>query len=245
MKVANLLRGNRVAVPLAVVLPLIVTCVLVPFRESFANTNSALILVLVIVAIAALASRWAGLLAALSAAVWFDLLLTQPYGHFAITNQGDIETAALLLAVGMGVTQLAVWGRRQHADASRDAGYLDGIRAAAEAVSAGASSGDLIQDVAVQLTKILGLRTCRFEYGVAGLGRPARLKRDGRIERDGFDWDVDKRGLPTDIDIELLVESHGRLQGRYLLTATPGKHPTLAQRLVAVTLATQVGALLG
>ena len=137
MKVANLLRRKRVALPLALLLPLIATCALVLFRKSFANTNSALILVLVIVAIAALASRVAGLLAAISAAVWFDLFLTQPYGLFTITDRSDIETAVLLLAVGIGVTQLAVWGRRQHADASRDAGYLDGIRAAAEAVSFG------------------------------------------------------------------------------------------------------------
>jgi hypothetical protein len=45
-------------------------------------------------------------------------------------------------------------------------------------------------------------------------------------------------------DIELLVESGGRLQGRFLLSAAPSQHPSLAQRLVAVTLASQVGAAL-
>lgn len=244
MKMGQVMSRDRIAVPVAVVLPLIVTSALVPFRDGFANTNSALLLVLVIVAVAALASRLAGLLAALSAAVWFDLLLTQPYGSFTIRDTTDIETAVLLLAVGVGVTQLAMWGRRQLADASRDAGYLDGIRAAAEAVSVGTSSGDVIQEVAGQITRVLGLRACRFEHGVAGLGRPARLRHDGRIERDGLDWDVGTKGLPLDIDIELLVESGGRLQGRYLLTVAPDSRPSLAQRLVAVTLATQVGAAL-
>jgi hypothetical protein len=41
-----------------------------------------------------------------------------------------------------------------------------------------------------------------------------------------------------------LVESGGRLHGRFLLRAAPDQHPALAQRLVAVTLAAQVGAAL-
>jgi K+-sensing histidine kinase KdpD len=244
MSIGELLSRDRVATPVAVMTPVLVTAAVVPFRDDFANTNAALILVLVIVAVAAVGSRVAGLLAALSAAVSFDLLLTKPYGEFAISDRTDLETAALLLAVGVGVTQLAVWGRRQYALAQRDAGYLDGIRAAAEAVATGASAGDLIEEVSRQLTRVLGLRACHFEYGVAGLGQPARLRDDGQVEWNKKEWDVDREGLPVDTDIELLVESGGRLQGRFLLRAAPGQHPSMAQRLVAVTLASQVGAAL-
>jgi K+-sensing histidine kinase KdpD len=242
MRIGELLSRDHVALPAALLAPLLVTIAVVPFRDDFANTNAALILVLVIVAVAAVASRVAGLLAALSAAVWFDLLLSQPYGQFTISDRTDVETAVLLLAVGVGVTQLAVWGRRQHALAHRDAGYLDGIRAAAEAVATGTSSGDLIEEVTRQLTRVLGLRACHFEYGVAGLGQPARLRDDGRVEWHRKEWDVDREGLPVDTEIELLAESGGRLQGRFLLSAAPGQHPSIAQRLVAVTLAAQVGA---
>jgi K+-sensing histidine kinase KdpD len=136
MRIRELLGRERVALPVAVLTPLLVTVAVVPFRDDFANTNAALILVLVIVAVAAVGSRVAGVLAA-TAAVWLDLLLTRPYGEFTISDRTDLETAALLLAVGVGVTQLAVWGRRQHALAQRDAGYLAGIRAAAEAVATG------------------------------------------------------------------------------------------------------------
>jgi K+-sensing histidine kinase KdpD len=242
MRIGELLTRDRVALPVAVLTPLLVTVAVVPFRDDFANTNAALILVLVIVAVAAVGSRVAGLVAAVSAAVSFDLLLTQPYGKFTISDRTDLETAALLLAVGVGVTQLAVWGRGQHTLAQRDAGYLDGIRVAAQAVATGASSGDLIEEVSTQLTRMFGLRACRFEYGVAGLGQPARLLEDGRVEWHGSGWDVDRDGLPVDMDIELLAESAGRLQGRFLLTAAPGQHPSIAQRLVAVTLAAQAGA---
>jgi hypothetical protein len=55
-------------------------------------------------------------------------------------------------------------------------------------------------------------------------------------------WDVDGKGLPLDGEIELLVESKGRLQGRFMLSAATDAHPSMAQRLVEVTLAAQVGA---
>jgi hypothetical protein len=46
--------------------------------------------------------------------------------------------------MGVAVTELAVWAQRQHAVASRRAGYLDGISAAAQAVAAGGCPADLI-----------------------------------------------------------------------------------------------------
>ncbi len=73
----------------------------------------------------------------MSAAVWFDFFLTRPYERFSILHRADIETTLLLLIIGVAVTELAVWGRRQHAVASPRAGYLDGISAAAQAVAAG------------------------------------------------------------------------------------------------------------
>lgn len=61
----------------------------------------------------------------------------------------------------------------------------------------------------------------------------------GRRSGDGRRWEaVD---LPTDREIELLVEKGSRLYGRYLLTAGPGTRPPLSDRRLAVTLADQVG----
>jgi hypothetical protein len=47
-------------------------------------------------------------LAALSAAVWFDCVLTRPYERFIIARRADIEATVLLLVIGMAVTELAV-----------------------------------------------------------------------------------------------------------------------------------------
>jgi K+-sensing histidine kinase KdpD len=173
------LSRDRLAVVAALVAPLALTVILVPFRTSFPNTDAALALVLVVVAVAMNGYRLAGYLAALSAAVWFDFFLTRPYETFNITRRADIETTVLLLVIGVVVTELAVWARREHAAASRRAGYLDGINAAAHAVAAGSSPSGLIEQVSSRLTELLSLRTCTFQYGRAGLGRPARLRNDG------------------------------------------------------------------
>ena len=229
---------------LALLGPLLVCALAVPLRDDIANTNVALVLVLVIVAAAALGSRTAGFLAAASAAFWFDLLMTAPYNRLTITDRTDAETTVLLLAIGLGVTELAQWGRRASARATQDEGYLAGVRDTAAAVARGGSAGNIVDEVGAQLTRLLSLRRCQFQYGVAGLGDPARLQPDGTVLSHGVAWDVERAGLPTDGEIELLVESGGMLQGRYLCVATPDSRPSLAQRLVAVTLAAQVGSAL-
>jgi K+-sensing histidine kinase KdpD len=235
---------DRLAVLAALAVPLALAAILVPFRTSFPNTDAALALILVVVAIAANGDRRAGVLAAVSAAVWFDFFLTRPYERFSITSRTDIETTVLLLVIGVAVTELAVWGRRQHATASRRAGYLDGINSAAHAVAAGGSPSVLIEQVAGQLTQLLTLRSCRFQYGVAGIGRPGRLEHDGTVTVRHRAWPVDTEGFPAGLEMELLVGSGGLFQGRFLMTPDQAARPTREQRLLAVALADQVGAAL-
>ncbi|HYB17113.1 MAG TPA: DUF4118 domain-containing protein [Streptosporangiaceae bacterium] len=241
---ARYLTRDRAAVLAGLCAPLVLAAILVPFRSSFPNTDAALALILVIVAVAANGNRLAGILAAVSAAVWFDFFLTKPYERFSITSRTDIETTVLLLVIGVAVTEIAVWGRRQHAAASRRAGYLDGLNSAAQAVAAGDPPAVLIEQVSGQLTQLLSLRSCRFQYGIAGIGQPARLQHDGSVTAGQRAWDVDTEGFPDGTDIELLVESGGMFQGRFLMTPVPGARPTLEQRLLAVAFADQVGAAL-
>ena len=108
------LSRDRLAVLAALLAPVALAAILVPFRSSIPNTDAALAMILVVVAVAANGYRLAGILAALSVAVWFDFFLTQPYETFSITRRNDIETTVLLLVIGIAVTEIAVWGRRQH-----------------------------------------------------------------------------------------------------------------------------------
>lgn len=213
------------------------------FREAMPNTQAALVLALVVVAVAAAGHRPSGLAAALSSAAWFDFFLTQPYHRFTIADRDDVETAVLLTLVGLAVTEVAAWGLRQQARASRGQGYLDGLVSAARMVADGHRSPEVLAVVATQIMNVLGVERCEFRTGGPGV-RP-RLNDDGSVTRDGHPVDVDRFGLPTDDEIELPVRHGGKVLGRYVLvSATRVARPTLDQRLVAVTLAEQAGSAL-
>lgn len=233
---------DSVTLAAAFAAPLIATAVVVPFRDSFANTDAALVLVAIVVAVAAITGkRTAGYLAALSSAAWFDFFLTKPYEQFSITHASDVETTVLLLVIGAAVTELAVWGRRQQALASQRAGYLQGIYTAAEATTPQGGPDSAIQQVADQLTHLLDLVSCRWQPGVAGVGGVARLQHDGHVTVDRQAWDVDDHGLPPR-ELELLVRAGDRFFGRFVMLPAQGSRPSQEHRLVAVAVANQVGA---
>ncbi|MFD9606189.1 DUF4118 domain-containing protein [Streptomyces sp. NPDC059970] len=236
---SHFLTRGPLAILAALVAPLAVCAVLLPFRSNIADTNVALILVVVVVAAAALGHRLAGALAAVSAAVWFDLFFTRPYEHFSITRSADITTAVLLLLVGLAVSQLAARARRLQVIAITDADYLAQIHHAARLAQSSTSPTAVIDQVRAQLVGLLHLRGCRFEYGTL-LGHPPRLEQDGSVILGRKNRDVDRLGLP-DEEVELRVFSNGRFYGRFMLEATPGAVPSLEARLVAVTLADQAG----
>lgn len=239
-------RADRttVIVVMAAAAPLGVCALLAAFRDGFANTNAALILVLVVAAFAATGRRSAGVVAAASSALWFDFFLDEPYQRFTITDRDDVETMVLLLLVGIAVTEVALWGRRQQAKASREEGLLSGILSAASGAAGGGIPTDVLTaEVAARITDVLRLDDCRFDPSHGD--RLPCLNRDGTVTWQGRLPDVDRDGLPTDTRIELPVENGGVSHGRFLLTAsTSVRRPDLQQRLVAVALADQVGAAL-
>jgi K+-sensing histidine kinase KdpD len=240
----TVLSRDRLAVAAGLAGPLALAAILVPFRTDFANTDAALAMILLVVAVAAVGSRLAGYVAAVSAAAWFDFFLTPPYEQFTINRATDIETTILLLVIGIAVTEIAVWGRHQHATASRRAGYLEGINDAARAVATGDSPSTLVDQIAGSLAQLLSLRSSQFQYGVAGIGRPARLQHDGQVVLNGMPYDFSSADLPAGTGLELLVESGGRLRGRFLMQPEPGVSRTREQLLVAAALADQAGAAL-
>jgi K+-sensing histidine kinase KdpD len=228
----------------AVLGPLLVCAVLIPFRDSFDNANAALLLVLLIVAVASFGIRPAGVVAAVSSAVWFDFFLTLPYNRLTINDRGDIETTFLLVVIGAAVTEIAIWGRRQQARASRQKGYLDGVLTASEAVAQGGSIEDLIDQVKAELVAVLRIDEARFVAGDTRTTAP-QLNHDGSVSRGTHQLKVERDGLPTNAEIELVVQHAGTARGRFLLTAAARiTRPDLEQRLVAVALADQVGAAL-
>jgi K+-sensing histidine kinase KdpD len=236
---ARYLNRDGAAIAAALAAPLVVVAVLLPFRASWSNTNVALLLVVAVVAVAALGNRVAGALAAVSAAAWFDFFFTRPFERFAIAKPADVTTAVLLLLVGLAVSQLAARARRLQVIAITDAGYLAQIHDTAELTQTARSPDAVVDHVKQQLTGLLDLQACRFEYGSL-LGHPPRLEPDGTVMAGQRRWNVELAGLPED-EIELRTFGNGQFYGRFMLQPKPGSRPSLQARLVAVTLADQAG----
>ena len=117
---------------IAVLAPVAAAAVLIPIRDDVDNTNVALLLVVVVVAVASVGVRTAAAVAALSAAASFNFFHTVPYYSLRIDSRDDVETAALLLLVGLAVGELASRGLQAQAAAARgrrDLASLHGLGA--------------------------------------------------------------------------------------------------------------------
>lgn len=244
-RVDVILRNRTAVVAVAAVVPALACAAILPFRTAFEHTNAALVLVLLVVAAAATGIRAAGLVAAVSSAICYDFFLTQPYERLAITARADIETAVLLVLVGVAVTEIALWGRRHQAEASRQHGYLDGVSRTGGIVAAGGSAtGRLIEYVAGQIVDVLDIDDCLFDRETQEVA-PTALLHTGTVLRLGREIDVRRSGLPTDSEIELRVQHAGVTYGRFLLIAsTRVVRPSRTQLQVAVALTDYVGAAL-
>jgi Domain of unknown function (DUF4118) len=226
----------------ALAVPVAVAAAAGAARGLLANTGAALVLVLVVVAAAVVGDRLAGVLAALSAAASFDFFLTAPYYQVAILGREDLETALLLLVIGVAVAEIVGWGRRQQADAGRRRGYLAGVARAARLAADGSSTPELADTVAAMIGEVLDLDDCRYEPPTGGPTAPDRpvLHRDGSISWAGRTVDVRREGLPG-MDVIELPAGRGGEAGQFLLTAsTRDRRPDPEQLLVAVTLAEQI-----
>jgi K+-sensing histidine kinase KdpD len=237
---------QSVVVTAAAAAPLLLCAVLATLRGSVPSVSAALGLVVLVVAAAATGIRAAGLAAAASSALWFDVLLTEPRGQLAMTSPADIEATVLLITVGIAVSELALWGRRQQAKASQTTGYLAGLLDTASMLTGTATGpAELTHSVAQRITDVLRIDRCRYVPGQPGYTLDPILGSDGVVVRAGRTIDVGRDGLPVDCEIVLPVRNGGRLVGHFLLTAaTRVVRPSPDQLRVAVLLADQVGSVL-
>lgn len=228
----------------AVLVPLATCAVLATVRDSVTSETSVLILVLWVVGAAATGDRVSGVLAALSGGAWFDFFLTQPYQRFTIDDPDDVEATILLVLIGLAVTEVALWGYRQQAQAARRTGYLDGVVRVAHSVADGHAPRTTVVDlVARQITEVLSADECRFVEGPIHDTRIAVLDHDGILTRDGHPVDVDRVGMPSDEYAAVPVHRGTRVVGHFLVTtATRVIYPSREQRRVAVLLGDQVAA---
>lgn len=232
-----------VTVPLAGLLPILFAALLVPLREDLVGTNLALILVVAVVAGAAFAGRMGGVVAAIAAALSYDFFLTKPYLSLQIESADDVETALLLLVVGLIVGQLALVSRRHLAQAERGRSEIDRLRRLAALVARGEDGADVLMAAQAELTELFDLERCRFEAGLPDGSRPV-LERTGGITGTrawrfaGGDLELPWAG------VDLPVLGHGRPVGRFVLVPHQGVGASLEARVVGVAIADLVGSVL-
>jgi hypothetical protein len=232
-----------IAVGLAVVLPPAVAGLLVPFRDDFTNATMVLALVITVVAAAALGGRLAGVVAAFSAALAFDLFHTRPYLSLDISSQDDVETTVLLLVVGLAVGTLASSARRARRSAERGKDELRRMARVAALVAAGERAAIVVGAAEEELAGLLQLTDCRFDRAPLD-DLVARLERSGLIEGEHhFRFRGGAFELP-DV-FQLAVTARGTHAGRFVMWSTPDSGVSLEARVVAVAIADQVGAALG
>jgi K+-sensing histidine kinase KdpD len=222
--------------------PLLTCAILATARDSVTAATAVLVLVLWVVAAAATGDRLAAVVAALSAGAGFDFFLTRPYHRLAISDAHDVETTVLLVVISLAVTEVALWGYRQQAHASRRSGYLEGVLGAARAVvEADTPTPAVIAVVARHIAEALGADGCRFVAGPVHDSRIAVLDHDGVLTRNGRPVDVDREGLPVDEYVAVPVRRGSQTLGHFLVTAsTEVSYATGEQRRIAVLLADQV-----
>jgi K+-sensing histidine kinase KdpD len=230
---------NALSVIAALALPLGVAALLIPFRSVFANTAAALVLVPLVVAVATIGNRAAGIVATVSATLWFDVFLTRPYERLAITHRPDIETAVCLFIVGVVVTELCARNRHHHQVAVEEADYVGLIYGFSELAASGSSAEDVIEHGRRELVRLLDLKACRYD-GSQSEKPMHRLDHDGHVRFGGTVWGVENIGLPGP-ELELLVYAQGDTRGRFVLTPTPGRPVSFQRRLVANSIADQNG----
>lgn len=221
--------------------PVATAIALIPLRGAIVSTNVALLLVITVVAVAATGRRPASVLAAVSAALGFNLFHTRPYLSLRISSGDDLETAALLLAVGLTVGELALRGRRARAEVARERQDLASIRGLGALVASGEDADYVLLATSSELTHLLGLVDCRFEARSTDDRILAVVHRDGTVRWGPTVWDADRWGLPTDGAV-IPVWSHGQRRGRFTLTAPVGLTMSPVQLAKAVALVDQAGA---
>jgi hypothetical protein len=220
----------------SLLLPIVVGAVLGQLHDGMSQSTAAMVLVLTVVAAAATGDRVAGVAAALAAAGAFDFFLTEPYHSLSIHHRDDLELAVALVVVGLAVTEIALWGRRQQAAAQRRDGYISGLAQLLD-LPPDTTEDARSRAIASAITTVLGADRCAWAAGHPRWN-DAVIDVGGQVTRAGRRLAVERTGLPTDGYTTLVVRRGADVVGHFRVTAsTHVARPTAEQLRVAVLLA--------
>lgn len=224
-------QAGLVSVLAGLALPFGMALAWVPIRSRLPNVDLALLLVVCSAAIGALGSRFAVVVNACSAALWFEFFDTAPFERLGISRNPDLETTLVLALAALIVGELALRVRRHRLFARDGQEDLATVHSVASLVASGEELVRIIEAVVVDLTRLLGLVGCRFE-SVPG-ERP-------EVTEEG---DISPRPphVVAGQEVALPVFAQGERLGEFVLEVNPERIPPREKLQVAVTLAAALG----
>lgn len=224
----------------ATVVPFAAVLALVPFRSHLPIENVALGLVVVVMAIAVLGGRRAGVIAAITTALAFDLLLTEPFNSLRITASRDVVTTVLLAAIGLTAGELVERARRSARAEARARSTLDAVRQHTVRAAEAKSPAGVVDLVERELVDLLDLESCHFIDGPLPTPMPSLTSRSILVPGDSSPG---SRGL-----MAVPVPVRDAMRGHLVMVFRPltnGATITAVQRQIALALAEQLGLALG
>jgi K+-sensing histidine kinase KdpD len=111
-------KAERASIVIGPLAALVVSASTSSVRDQVGATNVGIALAIIVV-LAALTGRVAGLLTAAVAAISFNFFHTQPYHSLRVHESRDVVIIALLLVLGFVVSDITAWRRRRDAIAFR------------------------------------------------------------------------------------------------------------------------------
>ena len=215
-------RDRRISLLVAVVVPIVVGLILLPFRTGL-GVSAAIIFVVPTLFVALARGPLGAIVAAVVSALAYNLLLTRPHYSLLITEESEVVAMVVLLVAGglVGITSSHLRDMTEAAATRRT--DVDGFMAVA---AAGRSNGDLVEATCRSLTAILEASSTRWQPGYHGSVDPV-LARDGSVA--GHDDDA----LPANIEIPAVVGTTEL--GRFVVHSRD--HPTsIEERAAALAL---------
>jgi hypothetical protein len=234
-------RHAVLAVAFALGAPVLVSLLLVPFRDSV-GSSTAMLMLLVVMAAAVVGGRLPGVLAAIAASISYDVLLTEPYGTVEIQDAQDLADTLVLLIGGVGV---GIFANRARRSRSAAAVRQREITVLTDLIDAAAGTRDpdvVIEHARTALEELLPLRQCEWRPGYHGTAGPV-LRRDGRLDGAATDEDpglmIDPIHFPVHVELPILG-ADGQECGRFVLRSLPGQVVSLEERRAAASVGTLV-----
>jgi hypothetical protein len=224
------------------VLPLAVAGAFIPLRDHVAAADIALLLALVILVAATLGGRLTGAVAAVEAALAFDLFFTRPYYSLRIAARDDVETTVLLLAVGLVAGELVTRTRRSREVAKLSRREMQRMRNVAEVGAGSDTPTHLIETARREIEQVLPAERVWFERPPFPTTMPQL--RHGRVAVPPGDPAIGALDPTPSRLVELPVYGGGRVRGRFVLEfaePTTGVALPVEARATAVALADHLG----